>query len=525
METGLSNTGSLSLTRGEPLPKEGSLPLLDLFSQEERFSAKKRGFAEELESSLAGANQVILPNPPVKPICLANHTEAASAADGVQEANQSTVPAASIPGISPESPKEMPALAGQPAFDLATWIPLTPGNNQTLEPGTDFLAQSQSVLTDEALIAFTGNAFAPLTGIPLDATPLTENALDATALTVKALGLTRFLEGALPASMSPENVGGVTKLTENADAVTAMSGNALSASLPQAETVPEVWPATLGPMEKGNWLPEKANVTTGQVLTTSVGPEKAGPATWAPGNLNHLAGAGGQVKGEGPIPIRASPVAEAPEKDALLAPLGTHSPGEANPQVLGALAALSEASVDQGGIQEKENFLGAGKTHETRSDLPGLVGSGLATASEKLTLAKENIPDQVARAILDNQEAVSKGGVTEFHFKLHPPELGTVRVHLTAAGDWVSARLVVHERASFQLLQEHVQSLRQRLCESGVSLGSFNLAWGGNREQGYQSHPYLAPAWSGSTPGFLPDYAEDVGPLRHGTNGVIDVLV
>lgn len=517
------------------MPKEGSLPLFDLFAPEDGFPAKKRGFAEELESSLAGANQVVLPNPPMKPVCPANHTEATSVADGAHGANRpnqfsSTVPAASVSGISTELKKEIPAHAGQPAFDLTTLLPLTPGNQPKLEPGQDVLSLGITALPEGVLgvAALTGNGLATLTENALGPTTPSKNALGITTLPTnallseKALGVTEPL---LATKLSED-----ATLPENAVGVTALAENALVASLSQTETGPEVGQAPLGPVVDVNWLPEKANVTTGQILTTTAEPEKALPLSWSPGKLNHLAGAGGQVKEDlGQIPPMASPVAEAPKKGTLLGQLEARSPGEAAPPMLEALAAaLSGASVDKGGIQEEDGLLGVDKTHETRPDLPSLVGSGLATASEKLTMAKENVsvPDQVVRAILENQEAVSKGGVTEFHFKLHPPELGTVRVHLTAAGDWVSARLVVHEKASFQLLQEHVQSLRQRLCESGVSLGSFNLAWGGNRGQGYQPHPYLAPAWSGSTPGsFLPDYAEDLGPLRPVTDGLVDVLV
>src|SRR5262249_30324712 len=53
---------------------------------------------------------------------------------------------------------------------------------------------------------------------------------------------------------------------------------------------------------------------------------------------------------------------------------------------------------------------------------------------------------------------------------------GPVRVHLTASGQTVSARLTVQGETARHLLESELPALRQRLQDAGVTLGRLDVA-------------------------------------------------
>lgn len=86
------------------------------------------------------------------------------------------------------------------------------------------------------------------------------------------------------------------------------------------------------------------------------------------------------------------------------------------------------------------------------------------------------VVDQVADPIVARSELAVRAGHAEFHLQLEPPELGSVRVHLTATDHGISARLFVHEPGARQLIQSQLESLCQRLKEQGITIGRFDVA-------------------------------------------------
>ncbi|HZT83564.1 MAG TPA: flagellar hook-length control protein FliK [Gemmataceae bacterium] len=104
--------------------------------------------------------------------------------------------------------------------------------------------------------------------------------------------------------------------------------------------------------------------------------------------------------------------------------------------------------------------------------------------------------EQIAREIVVRAEVVTQEGRTDFHLHLEPADLGSVRVHLTAVDQTVSARVTFTGGAARQLAEQQVQALRDALAGAGVALRRFEVAGGGagwqNQGRGGQA-PFQPP--------------------------------
>lgn len=104
------------------------------------------------------------------------------------------------------------------------------------------------------------------------------------------------------------------------------------------------------------------------------------------------------------------------------------------------------------------------------------------------------VADQLTQAFLAHADAVQQTGRTDFHLRLDPPQLGSVQIHLTATQHSVSARIVVAQEGTRQLLEGQAHHLRQGLAEAGLSLGSFDVTRdGGGSHGGGQQQPPTTP--------------------------------
>jgi flagellar hook-length control protein FliK len=140
--------------------------------------------------------------------------------------------------------------------------------------------------------------------------------------------------------------------------------------------------------------------------------------------------------------------------------------------------ALAEERNDQ--RQLKESTIPAKyASPEVRPEVHGRVAApGLQEAKQALPVAA-----QVAGEILSRAEVTTRDGQTHFHMQLNPPDLGSVRIHLTASEQGITARLFVHEESARQLLQSQLESLRQRLANAGVTLGKCDVSRDGSDSQ------------------------------------------
>jgi flagellar hook-length control protein FliK len=88
-------------------------------------------------------------------------------------------------------------------------------------------------------------------------------------------------------------------------------------------------------------------------------------------------------------------------------------------------------------------------------------------------------------------------GRTDFHLRLEPPQLGSVQIHLTATNhNTVSARVVVSQEGTQQLIAGQEHQLRQSLADSGVVLGTFDVthSGGGSTQGGHHQPPEPPPS-------------------------------
>jgi len=79
---------------------------------------------------------------------------------------------------------------------------------------------------------------------------------------------------------------------------------------------------------------------------------------------------------------------------------------------------------------------------------------------------------QVAQRLI----AMSTNGTHRARLRLHPPELGHIRIDLTLEHNRVSAALMTETQAAKELLQAHMGQLRQHLAQHGLQLEDFQLS-------------------------------------------------
>ncbi len=103
------------------------------------------------------------------------------------------------------------------------------------------------------------------------------------------------------------------------------------------------------------------------------------------------------------------------------------------------------------------------------------------------------VADQLTRAFVAHADIVGQQGRTDFHLRLDPPQLGSVRIHLTATDNTVSARIVTAQEGTQQLLQNQAHHLRQGLAQAGLSLGSFDVTRDGGGSGGGRQAPPEPP--------------------------------
>lgn len=101
--------------------------------------------------------------------------------------------------------------------------------------------------------------------------------------------------------------------------------------------------------------------------------------------------------------------------------------------------------------------------------------------------------DQLSHALVTQASLINYEGRTDFHLRLQPPQLGNVQIHLTATDHTVSARILVNQEGTRQLIEGQVQQLRQSLANSGLVLGSFDVTHdgGGFSHSGHHPPPEL----------------------------------
>ena len=105
-----------------------------------------------------------------------------------------------------------------------------------------------------------------------------------------------------------------------------------------------------------------------------------------------------------------------------------------------------------------------------------------------------SIVDQITNQILARVATGTHEGRSQFHIFVEPPELGPVRVFLSASHHSVMARLVVQDETARQIVEAHIDTLRQSLSEAGVSLSRLDVSQEGGGSPRYSHDGGSQPA-------------------------------
>ena len=91
---------------------------------------------------------------------------------------------------------------------------------------------------------------------------------------------------------------------------------------------------------------------------------------------------------------------------------------------------------------------------------------------------------RVARAM----EAAEARGIP-LRIRLHPPELGSLRIEVTVRNGGMSARVEAETEAARTLLLDHLPLLRERLAEHHLRIERFDVQWSGASSGGLSERP------------------------------------
>ncbi|GAB4128671.1 flagellar hook-length control protein FliK [Thermopirellula anaerolimosa] len=181
-------------------------------------------------------------------------------------------------------------------------------------------------------------------------------------------------------------------------------------------------------------------------------------------------------------PIAAQNLAPAPAENAgpsvAATPTGTavaasESNAAANaPPVVGGAASTR---TDSGGTASGTPSATPGRTGEQSQ--PNLDAADRARFVQRVS--------QAFRA------ANERGG--HVRLRLHPPELGSLRVELKITDGVMSARMEAESAAARDLLAEHLPVLRQRLADHGIRVERFELDLMGRDGQGPSQQAFQSP--------------------------------
>ncbi|MGQ9913445.1 MAG: flagellar hook-length control protein FliK [Thermogutta sp.] len=137
-------------------------------------------------------------------------------------------------------------------------------------------------------------------------------------------------------------------------------------------------------------------------------------------------------------------------------------------------------------------------TANMRTDSGGTADAAQATDSGRAADGSPSNLDAAGRARFVQRVAQAFRAANErgghVRLRLHPPELGSLRVELKITDGVMSARMEAESAAARDLLAEHLPVLRQRLADHGIRVERFELDLMGQNGQGPSQQAFQPPA-------------------------------
>ena len=125
---------------------------------------------------------------------------------------------------------------------------------------------------------------------------------------------------------------------------------------------------------------------------------------------------------------------------------------------------------------------GGSHSNTTGMTIPGSTPTSSRSESGRGEVARSNSGTQITayqegklvQRVLRGVEQLANGG-GQVRLRLHPAELGSLQISLTVEAGFVSAKLEVENATARDALLSNVQTLKDRLAEQGIKVGSFEV--------------------------------------------------
>jgi flagellar hook-length control protein FliK len=192
-----------------------------------------------------------------------------------------------------------------------------------------------------------------------------------------------------------------------------------------------------------------------------------------------------------------------------------------------------DATTEAPANRDPSNEAKPGETPRVAAGRAGRPGSTTGTSSSEASesVDRARFVQRVARAF---QSAANRGG--SIRLRLHPPELGSLRLEMTVRGGVMTARVESETSAARSLLLDNLPALRERLGQYDIKVERFDVdltdrsAGGSPREPGErpQSHDRSgAGAGSGrdNRTGDAAPPSRSETARRPGHGGALDVTI
>jgi len=161
-----------------------------------------------------------------------------------------------------------------------------------------------------------------------------------------------------------------------------------------------------------------------------------------------------------------------------------------------------------------------------RSDSSARTENSSSDAAERVQFVQ-----RVARAF---EAASDRGGA--IRLRLHPPELGSLRVQLSVRNGAMTARVETETESARTMLLDNLPALKERLAEHQIKLERFDVDWQaqpqGNLPQGSGEHSRWQPPTANSLPGAVARSRNDPSaeaparaPTRSNAQTSFDVVI
>jgi flagellar hook-length control protein FliK len=193
----------------------------------------------------------------------------------------------------------------------------------------------------------------------------------------------------------------------------------------------------------------------------------------------------------------ATVTADAPLLDAAV------SPADSGPTETVPAAAGNGLKVQTS--QDPTNLV-----HDAKAADPASTGKLQASASDgsgqpNEEAAKSDAADRarfVQRVAQAFESAADRAG--QVRLRLHPPELGSLRLDLTVRNGLMNARLETETESARNMLLQELPALKERLAEHQIKVESFDIQWQGQAQGGLSQHPGDQTRWQTPLAGHAP---------------------